>query len=469
MVKQTVLFELQAISPLDGRYRQRLQDLASLCSEEALIKQRVFVELQYLRFLSEEGVIPKLSQKEKRALKDIQENVSSASAIRVKEIEEQIKHDVKAVEYFIQEELEKRSMKRNQFIHIGLTSEDTNAIAYGIMLSEVLEQVLIPIIQKLVFTLNDMAFANKDVVMLARTHGQPAVPTTFGKELMVFAMRLHEQLLPLSNFVFEAKMTGAVGNFNAHVAAFPREDWKKLSSTFIASFGLRPNLFTTQILPAESYVEFFQILGRINMILLDFTQDMWRYISDEYVLQKMEEHQVGSSTMPQKINPIEFENCEGNLGLANALLQLFANKLPISRLQRDLSDSTVKRNIGPALGYCVLAYTSCLRGLNKITPNTPKMLQDLEQHWEIIAEGVQTILRATGDEQAYEKLKTFSQGKKLTKEDFITFIFSLKIHSQIKKKLLQLSPATYVGIASKLVTEGYKKIQGATYGKRTKI
>ena len=456
-------FTLTALSPLDGRYRLLIAPLVPYFSEGALIKYRVQIEISYLLFLSQKKIISQFTSVHIKQLKKIMNNFSDSEAGVVKKIEEKIRHDVKAVEYYIREKLTILNIPNREFIHFALTSEDTNSLAQGFMLKEGLFTVILPEIQKLILQISELAKTYRETPMLARTHGQPGIPTTVGKELVVFAVRLNTELKRLEKLPIEAKLTGAVGTLAAHQVSYPNIDWLLLTQEFIASLGLTPNNVTTQILPADSYARIFQSIQLINTILVGLTQDMWRYISDGYFGQKIKTGEVGSSTMPQKVNPIDFENAEGNLGLANALLTHFSEKLPISRLQRDLSDSTVKRNIGVALGYSLLAYKNCQRGLKKVAVNEFYVKEDLLSHWEVITEGLQTILRKYGDETAYEKLKTFGRGKQLTKRDLKEFIGGLSVNQKVKQELEKVSPLTYVGLAGKIVDVGLKQI---TYAKK---
>lgn len=449
---------LTAVSPIDGRYHSDTFSLSNYFSEFALIKYRVEVEVRFLIFFVTRVLKKKLSEAQEKKLHDIYLKFDLDDAQRVKEIESETKHDVKAVEYFLQEKLSLIKVGFTEYLHFGLTSEDTNSLALGLMLKHASEQLLFPQLSSLLTELTKSAVKYKAIPMLARTHGQPAVPTTVGKELIVYATALRNEFINLKKVQIEGKLSGAVGNFNALQLAYPKLNWLKLSDQFITSLGLKPNHFTTQILPADSYVKFFQSLEFINTIIIGFNQDMWRYISDEYFVQTVKEKEVGSSTMPQKVNPIHFENSEGNLGLANALLHHFITKLPISRLQRDLSDSTVKRNFGSALAYCLLAYKSCQRGLSRISPNKALLQIELLKHFEVVTEGVQTLLRTSGDSTAYEKLKAFSRGKKITQESLTNFINSLHIDSQTQNKLLSLTPLTYLGLAEQLVEAGAKDI-----------
>jgi len=437
---------LTAISPLDGRYQSKTKSLATYFSETALIKYRVVVEVKYLEFLL------------KVIKKPISVTTLETEAQRVKDIEKTTHHDVKAVEYYLREKLA-NFPEVFPYIHLGLTSEDTNSCAYGLLLKDALKNEMLPTLKSLISTIADMADKYKSEPMMARTHGQPAVPTTLGKELMVFALRLHHEYQTLTNLPIEAKISGAVGNFSALQCAYPNLDWIKTTDHFIKELGLTPNHCTTQILPADSCIKVFQSFHLINSILIGFNQDIWRYISDGYFVQQIVKAETGSSTMPQKVNPIDFENSEGNLGLANALFAFFIEKLPISRLQRDLSDSTVKRNIGSAFAYGLLAYSSCISGLHKIHPDRERLQQELHDHWEIITEGIQTILRANGDAKAYESVKDFARGKSITSESTHHFIESLSVSPEVKQQLEALSPTTYLGLAEQLVSDGLDQIK----------
>lgn len=387
----------------------------------------------------------------------ISSDFSREDAEHVKALEAQTHHDAKAVEYFLREKMNDKKLPGGEFIHLALTSEDVNSIAYSLMISQGKAE-LGKTLRSVLKLLAEMAEHHAVVPMMARTHGQEAVPTTVGKEIAVFATRLLGELQRFDALPIEAKLTGAVGNFNAHQVAFPDKYWPQLSQEFITSLGLEPNLMTTQILPTESYSALFANLVQINGILLDLNQDIWRYVSDHWFGQRVEKSQVGSSTMPQKVNPIDFENSEGNLGLANALLMFFIQKLPVSRLQRDLSDSTVKRSIGSAFGYCQLAYSSLLKGLPKLTVNQQKISADLGDHWEVLAEAIQVILRLEGDDDGYEKLRLLTQGKQLTESEVHAFIESLDVSEEIKKRLSALRPETYLGIAPELTDQAVQRI-----------
>ncbi len=444
-----------AINPLDGRYFDKTRALAPYFSEEALMSYRVRMEGEYLIALSKESKVGlrKFTPSEINQIRNLY-NLSDKDFQEIKGLERTTNHDVKAVEYFIKEKLKKTSLKDSiEWVHFALTSEDTNNIAYALLLSESLEQVMIPEIEKVVKEINVLAKAHKSLPMLARTHGQSASPTTFGKEMRVFSSRIEKQLVTLKKLKIEAKLNGATGNYNAHMAAYPDVDWIKFSKKFIPILNkkLEANLITTQIECHDSYVEVFDALRRINAILLDFNQDMWRYISDGWIKQKINKNETGSSTMPHKVNPIDFENSEGNLGLANALFEFFARKLPISRLQRDLSDSTVERAFGTAFGHSFLAYTSLLKGLSKIEVTKNKIREALMEHTEVIAEAIQTVLRRQNYPIPYEKLKELTRGKIVTIDDFKNFVEKLDVSPKVKKELHNFTPETYIGLAAKLV------------------
>ena len=430
------------------------------------MRYRLTIEGEYLIALSELKIkLRKLSDKEKKIIKALYD-LSEKDAQIISNIEtkgyKNIKatdHDVKAVEYFMKDKLRKTSLKDVlEWIHFGLTSEDTNNLSYALMLCDG-TKLLLEKLGGVIKEINKLAREHKNLPMLARTHGQPASPSTFGKEFAVFAKRLERQMDILRRQKILAKLNGATGNYNAHVAAFPNIDWIKFTKIFIAhldnleprTLHLEPNLHTTQIEPHDSYVELFDRFKRLNNILIDFNQDMWRYVSDEWITQKPAKGTVGSSTMPHKINPIKFENSEGNLGLANSMFEFFGRKLPISRLQRDLSDSTVQRNFGTAFSHSFIAYEYLLKGLSKISVNKNKVLEALNSHPEIIAEAIQTILRREGQEFPYEKLKDLTRGKIVSKEDFKKFIGNLEVSDKIKKELLKITPENYTGLASKLV------------------
>lgn len=457
---------LSSISPIDGRYRKTAEPLAKIFSEQALMRYRIVVEGEYLIALAQTpGVkLRKISEREKKLIRNLY-NLSLADAQKISDIEKvgskdrkPTDHDVKAVEYFIKDKLGNSSLKDIlEWVHFALTSEDVNNLAYALMLKDGTE-LLQKKVSDIQSTINKLGQKHAKLPMLARTHGQPASPTTFGKEFKIFAERLERQLENLSTVKISAKLNGASGNYNAHFVAFPKIDWIKFSQKFTkqldllspSTLHLTPNLHTTQIEPHDSYIELFDNLRRINSILLDFNQDIWRYISDEWIVQKPIPGAVGSSTMPHKVNPIKFESSEGNLGMANALFIHFATKLPISRLQRDLSDSTVQRNFGTAFAHCLIAYDYLLKGLSRITINSKKVRDDLQKHPEILAEAIQTVLRREGAKMPYEKLKELTRGKEITIADLYKFIDDLEIKDSVKKELKKIRPENYIGLASKL-------------------
>ncbi|HEV7701930.1 MAG TPA: adenylosuccinate lyase [Candidatus Paceibacterota bacterium] len=448
-----------AINPLDGRYFEKTRELSPYFSEQAFMSYRILIEGEYLIALSasRKVALRKFTAEEVKKIRSLHK-LSGQDFEKIKEIENITNHDLKAVEYFIKGKLAKTTLKDcTEWIHFALTSEDTNNIAYALMLSDSLDRVMIPAISKIISELNTLTKKYKNLPMLARTHGQSASPTTFGKEMRVYSLRLEKRLEGLKSIKIEAKLNGATGNYNAHHVAYPKADWNIFSKRFIESFNrgrsqqLKMNAVTTQIECHDSYVAIFDTVRRINTILLDFNQDIWRYISDEWVGQIPKRGETGSSTMPHKINPIDFENSEGNLGLANALFEFFARKLPISRLQRDLSDSTVERSFGTAFGHSYLAYISLLKGLSKIKVNEAKIKEDLNNHPEVITEAIQTILRREGIPMPYEKLKELSRGKQITLGDIHIFINDLDVSDKIKKELLKITPENYTGLASKMV------------------
>lgn len=453
------MLPIETINPLDGRYLSKVKELSNYFSESALFHYRIIVEGEYLIALSEnkETSLRSFTNKEKTQIRSLYSQ-DLKTAERIKEIEATINHDVKAVEYFLKEELGETSLKAEiEWLHFALTSEDTNNLAYALMLAESVKDVLLPTLKKLANEIKALSLGSKNSVMLARTHGQPASPTTMGKELKIYYVRLKRQIDQLKNFRVLAKINGATGNYNAHFSAFPKVDWPKFSKKFIASLSTRrgvnlePNLMTAQIEPHDTYAELFDIIRRINIIIIDFDQDIWRYISDGWIKQRVIKNEVGSSTMPHKVNPIDFENSEGNLGMANALLNYFSNKLPISRLQRDLSDSTVERNFGVAFGYTLLAYKSTMKGLAKLEVNEEKLLADLERHPEVLAEMIQIIFRKEGLPMPYEQLKELTRGKEITKKKIDIFIDELDIRKDLKKVLKGIGPKDYIGLADQLV------------------
>ncbi|HEY9151852.1 MAG TPA: adenylosuccinate lyase [Anaerolineales bacterium] len=444
--------ELLALSPLDGRYVRETESLREYFSEFALIRGRVQIELAYLTALSEDAkLIRPLTESETNLLHQWAADFSLDDAHQIKDLERVTRHDVKAIENFLRAKLAPTSLSDLvEFLHYGLTSEDVNNLAYALGLNSARHAVIIPALDELLSKLEELIQKYKSTPMLARTHGQPAVPTTFGKEMAVYYARLKAQRINLFLHKFSGKLNGAVGNFNALVSAAPQVNWLKFSQKFISSMGFEPELVTTQILPYDNWIEYFNTLHLVNSILIDFAQDMWRYISDDYLKLNVVASEVGSSTMPQKVNPIDFENAEGNLGTANSLLEHYARKLPISRLQRDLSDSTVRRTFGVALGHSLVAYVSLAKALERVEANESVMRSELEAHWEVIAEGAQTILRAAGVSEAYEQLKSFARGKEITKETFNLWIESLSVDEPVKEKLRALSPLTYIGLAEEI-------------------
>ena len=437
---------LEALSPLDGRYRDKIQELAPFFSEMGLMQYRIKIEVEY--FITLKALKPK----DAAMLRSWYEEFSSEDAKRVKEIESTTKHDVKAIEYFLKEKLEKTSLKKqSEFIHFALTSEDVNNLAYSLMWQDAKRQVYRPAFQSVIKQLHEFAWANRAQPMLALTHGQSATPTTVGKEFMVFVERLQRQENQLAKHKLLGKFSGATGTWGAHSVALPKTNWKAFSKKFIESLDLEANLVTTQIEPHDSLTEEYQIVSRINIILIDFCRDMWMYISRGILAQQRKEGEVGSSAMPHKINPIFFENAEGNCGVANAILQHLAEKLPISRMQRDLSDSTVLRNQGIGLGYSLLALQSILTAMGRITIHPANLEKELNEHWEVLAEPIQTLLRVKGYEKPYEVLKELTRGEKITKASLRQFILKLKLPKEEEKRLLNLSPMSYTGLSASLV------------------
>jgi adenylosuccinate lyase len=442
---------LHLLSPLDGRYAETTVPLTDYFSEFAFLRDRVRVELNFLLALSKTDLVRPLTESESALIESILSNFSDADAELILEHERKTRHDVKAIEYFIQNKLQGISLEDLiPWIHFGLTSEDTNSIGQAIALKESRDKVILPNLQLLITNLSEFAIRYQSVPMLARTHGQFAVPTTLGKEFAVYIARLEKTRDDLGSHKFEAKLTGAVGNFNALQAAVPNIDWISFSQSFVSSFGLEPNLLTTQILPYDNWVRYFDLIRLTNSILIDFAQDVWRYISDGYLKQAVVAGEVGSSTMPQKVNPIDFENAEGNLGVANSLFTHYAQKLTVSRLQRDLSDSTVRRTFGTALGHSLVAWTNLQRGLKRIAPDEEKLKDELNAHWEVVAEGAQTILRAAGKSDAYESLKEQTRGRVLTESDYKAWCDSIDVDDATRQKLKSLSPETYIGLATEL-------------------
>lgn len=443
---------LTAIAPVDGRYRRVTQPLAQYFSEFGLIRYRVLVEIEYLIYLAEIP-LPQLENKidtqAKQALRDIVANFSIADAETIKTTEKTTNHDVKAVEYFVKEKLQGLGLQAiSEFVHFGLTSQDINNTAIPLSLKEGIHAQLLPQLKQLVGLLNDRATEWKDIPMLAKTHGQPASPTKLGKEIQVFIERINNQLAQLEAIPYAAKFGGATGNFNAHHVAYPTMDWALLGNNFVnKSLGLTRMQYTTQIEHYDNFAALCDVLKRINNILIDLCRDVWTYISMDYFKQQLKEGEVGSSAMPHKVNPIDFENAEGNLGVANALFEHFAAKLPISRLQRDLTDSTVLRNVGLPLGHNLIAYASIIKGLNKLLLNKEAIEADLDKNWAVVAEAIQTILRREGYEKPYEALKALTRtNSKVTQQSLAEFIDTLSISNTLKEELKTISPFNYVGI-----------------------
>jgi adenylosuccinate lyase len=450
--------ELTAVSPLDGRYATRLAGLRELCSEAGLIRLRVRVEAVWLRHLAgtlQPAALNSMSPGVVQAIEALAEGISTADAAEVKAIEAKINHDVKAVEYFVREKLKAAGATAAQleFVHFGCTSEDINNLCYALMLKDAREQQLLPAMTRLVEKLRSLAHAQAETPMLARTHGQTASPTTLGKEVANFVARLRRQQEALGEVAILGKFNGAVGNYNAHTSAYPDADWPALARGLVESLGLYWNAYSTQIDPHDWIAEYCNALARFNTVLIDLSRDFWGYISLGYFRQRTLANEVGSSTMPHKVNPIDFENAEGNLGVANALLQHFAEKLPISRWQRDLTDSTVLRNVGVALGHSALAVAALERGLGRLEVDAVRLKQDLDHAWEVLAEPVQTVLRACGVPDGYEKLKAFTRGRAIDREQLHAFIGSLELPADARQRLLELTPPAYIGLAAKLARE----------------
>ena len=446
---------LNALSPLDGRYASKLDGLRPWLSESAFMKQRVFVEIHWLLALGSAGLadVPAISKADADFLLSLASAFTDADAQRIKEIEAVTNHDVKAVEYFLKEKVSGRPdlLKASEFIHFACTSEDINNTAHGLMLRGARDTVLLPQLRKIHEALTELALANASVPMLSRTHGQPASPTTLGKEIANIVKRLERAIAAIAAVPLLGKMNGAVGNYNAHLSAYPDFDWEKFAREVVEQrLGLQFNPYTIQIEPHDGMAELFDAIARANTILLDMDRDFWAYISLGYFKQRTKAGEIGSSTMPHKVNPIDFENSEGNLGVANALLRHLAEKLPLSRWQRDLTDSTVLRNLGPAFGHSVLAYDSAMRGIGKLEVNTAAIAADLDACWEVLAEPVQTVMRRYGIENPYEQLKELTRGKGINQADLQAFIRGLAIPEDAKARLLEMTPSSYLGKAVEL-------------------
>lgn len=450
------LTPLNALSPLDGRYQSKVDPLRAYFSEYALIKHRALVEIEWLKALAAlpeiEEVNP-FSQETIKELDDVITNFDEADASQVKAIEARTNHDVKALEYWLKEKFDGNLeiKKASEFIHFACTSEDINNISHALMLKGARNGVLLPFLNNLIGRMTELSQQLAAQPMLSRTHGQTASPTTMGKEFANVVYRLQRQQKQLISNEILGKINGAVGNFNAHLSAYPNVDWEKFAKQFVEKLGLTYNPMTIQIEPHDYMAELYDNLSRINTILIDINRDIWGYVSVGYFKQKLKPGEVGSSTMPHKVNPIDFENSEGNLGLANAILRHLAEKLPISRWQRDLTDSTVLRNMGVAFGYTLLGYDSCLRGLNKLEINPAKLADDLDNSWEVLAEPIQTVMRRYGYENPYDTLKEYTRGKAISKESLQSLIAELNIPVEAKQYLMALTPATYIGKATALV------------------
>jgi len=446
------LSALTAISPVDGRYANKTNELREIFSEYGLIRFRVTVEIRWLQKLSEQeniAEVPQLSHQSNEFLNAIITNFNEQDAQRVKDIESTTNHDVKAVEYFLKEKIadvpELNAV--NEFIHFACTSEDINNLSYALMLSEAREKSLIPWMQKLIKSIRDKAHKYAELPMLSRTHGQPATPTSLGKEMANVVARLERQLSQLTTVAICGKINGAVGNYNAHISAYPDVNWPQFAESFIQSIGLQWNAYTTQIEPHDYIAEYFDTVARFNTIVLDFNRDIWSYISIGHFKQKTIEGEIGSSTMPHKVNPIDFENSEGNLGIANALFNHLSNKLPISRWQRDLSDSTALRTLGVGVAHSIISYQATLKGLNKLEANEASLNNDLESNWEVLAEPIQTVMRRYGIEKPYEKLKSLTRGKRINATDLAQFIDTLELPQSVREELKRLTPQNYLGNA----------------------
>ena len=445
--------ELTAISPIDGRYANKCSELQEVFSEYGLIKRRILVECTWLEALCDAKEIKEckaLTAKERRELRAIAANVTLEDAQRVKDIEKTTNHDVKAIEYFLKEKIKGTSLEsRTEFIHFSCTSEDINNMSHALMLRDG-KKVLRDAMDAMTAKIVEMAKATAKVPMLAHTHGQPASPTTVGKELAVVSARLKRQAAEIDRLVMPAKMNGAVGNFNAHLSAYPDVDWEKLSDKVIKSLGLRQNRLTTQIESHDGIAELFDAICRWNSVLLDFDRDVWMYVSMGYFKQRTIKGEIGSSTMPHKVNPIDFENSEGNLGLANAVMGFMARKLAIARMQRDLTDSTTLRNMGVGFGYTLIAIRSTQKGLGKLELNVDRLAEDLDHNWEVLAEPIQTVMRKVGMDHPYERLKELTRGRRVTAEIMRDFVKALPLPKADKARLLRMTPANYVGLAEKL-------------------
>ncbi|MCF2950246.1 adenylosuccinate lyase [Paraglaciecola aquimarina] len=452
------LSALTAVSPIDGRYGSKTVELRHIFSEFGLLKYRVVVEVRWLQKLAattEIQEVPAFSSEAQAVLNAIVDNFDEEDAARIKEIERTTNHDVKAVEYFLKEKVADNAELHavNEFIHFACTSEDINNLSHALMLTEARDSVILPYCNKLVAELKRLAIELKSVPMMARTHGQPASPTTMGKEMANVMIRLQRQTDQIAQVQMLGKINGAVGNYNAHLSAYPELDWHTFAQEFVTSLGVTWNSFTTQIEPHDYIAELFDAIARFNTILLDFDRDVWGYIALGHFKQKTVAGEIGSSTMPHKVNPIDFENSEGNLGLANAMFGHLATKLPVSRWQRDLTDSTVLRNLGVGVGYAIIAYQASLKGISKLEVNPQSLLDELDNNWELLAEPVQTVMRRYGIEKPYEKLKELTRGKKVNQQIMAEFIDTLELTDEVKAQLKLLTPANYIGRAIEFVEQ----------------
>ncbi len=452
------LSSLTAVSPVDGRYGDKVSPLRAIFSEFGLLKFRVEVEVRWLQKLAttvEIKEVPAFDADANAFLDAIVANFSEEDAARIKTIERTTNHDVKAVEYFLKEKVANVPALHavSEFIHFACTSEDINNLSHALMLETARRDVIVPFWNQLIDAVKGLAHAYRDIPLLSRTHGQPATPSTMGKEMANVAYRLERQLRQLSKIDVLGKINGAVGNYNAHISAYPEVDWHQLSEQFVTSLGITWNPYTTQIEPHDYIAELFDCIARFNTILIDFDRDIWGYVALNHFKQKTIAGEIGSSTMPHKVNPIDFENSEGNLGLANAMMQHLASKLPVSRWQRDLTDSTVLRNLGVGIGYALIAYQATLKGISKLEVNRDRLLDELDHNWEVLAEPIQTVMRRYGIEKPYEKLKELTRGKRVDAAGMQTFIDSLDLPEEEKVRLKQMTPANYLGRAIQMVDD----------------
>jgi adenylosuccinate lyase len=452
------LSALTAISPVDGRYGSKTASLRGIFSEFGLTKYRVQVEINWLKLLSscpEIEEVPPFSETALALLDSIKDNFCEQDALRVKEIESTTNHDVKAVEYFIKEKIAGNAelVAIDEFVHFACTSEDINNLSHGLMLREAREQVLVPYCQQILDAVKKLAVEYRAVPLMSRTHGQPASPSTLGKEMANVAVRLERQIKQINAVEIMGKINGAVGNYNAHISAYPEVNWHELSERFVTSLGLNWNAYTTQIEPHDYIAELFDAIARFNTVLIDFDRDIWGYIALGHFKQRTIAGEIGSSTMPHKVNPIDFENSEGNLGIANALMQHLASKLPVSRWQRDLTDSTVLRNLGVGIAHALIAYQATLKGISKLQVNEEHLRSELDQNWEVLAEPVQTVMRRYGIEKPYEKLKELTRGKRIDAAQLAVFIDGLALPDNVKAELKKLTPANYIGRAEAFVDD----------------